>query len=178
MTSTTRRALPALLTAVVLAVAFAGGATAAKLITGKDIKNGTVTTMDVKNKSLKGVDVKDGSLGEADLNSAAKAKLNAPSVKGYEVVTATELVESDGAATVFVACTAGKVAVGGGGFWKDLDDTDTFIEGSRPMTAIRGDALLFDEAAPGFADAWGISGDHNGLNPQNLTAYVICVSPN
>jgi len=178
MTSTTRRALPAvLLTAIVLAVAFAGGATAAKLITGKNIKNNTVTTQDIKNKSLKGSDVKDGSLAEADLNGAVKGKLNAPRVKGYEVVEATELVESDGETTVYVACTAGKVAVGGGGAWQDLGITTTMLEGSRPMKAIRGDALLFAEAEPGFADAWGISGKHTGLNPQNLTAYVICVSP-
>ena len=59
MTSTTRRALPALLlTAVVLAVAFAGGATAAGLITGKDIKNNTVTTKDIRNKTIKPADMK------------------------------------------------------------------------------------------------------------------------
>jgi hypothetical protein len=184
MTSTTRRALPALLlSAVVLAVAFAGGATAAKMITGKQIKNNTVTTKDIKNKSLKGLDVKDGSLtgadvkdgslAEADLNAAAKSKLNAPSVAGYEVVQVSEEIESDGEATVYVACTTGKVAVGGGGIWEDLTVT-TAIEGSKPMKVI-GD--FFAEPDAGFADAWGISGKHNGLNPQDLTAFVICVSP-
>ena len=44
MTSATRRALPALLlTTGVLAVAFAGGATAAGLITGEQIKNNSIT---------------------------------------------------------------------------------------------------------------------------------------
>ncbi|MFA6300368.1 MAG: hypothetical protein WC642_14470 [Nocardioides sp.] len=60
------RALPAaLLAAVVLLVAMAGGATAAKLITGKQIKNGTVTTLDVKN----------GTVRFADLHSSARTTL-------------------------------------------------------------------------------------------------------
>ena len=78
MTSTIRRALPALLlTTGVLAVAFAGGATAAGLITGEQIKNNSITNLDVKNSSLKGNDVKNGSLGEVDLNGKTKKKLNA-----------------------------------------------------------------------------------------------------
>ncbi|MDQ4055248.1 MAG: hypothetical protein M3237_21480 [Actinomycetota bacterium] len=62
----------ALLAVVVLVVALAGSATAAKLITGKDIKNNTVTTKDITNSSLKGADVKDGSLGPADLSASTK----------------------------------------------------------------------------------------------------------
>ena len=185
MTSTTRRALPALLlTAVVLTVAFAGGATAAKMITGKDIKNGTVTTQDVKNKSLKGADVKnnslrgaaikDGSLGEADLNTAAKAKLNAPSVKGYEVWSTTVEVGTAGQETVFVACTPGKLAITGGASWETVEN-DAVIQESSPRKVI-GD--FFAPADPTHADAWGITGQHNGLESADLTAYVVCVSPN
>jgi len=69
----TGRTIPAaLLAVVVLVVALAGSATAAKLITGKQIKDGTVTTKDVKNGSLKGADVKNGSLRAADLAPNAK----------------------------------------------------------------------------------------------------------
>ncbi len=137
MTSTTRRALPALLlTAVVLAVAFAGGATAAGLITGKEIKNNTVTTQDVKNSSLKGADVKNGSLGEADLNGKTKGKLNAPSVKGYEVKSTTVEVGTAGQETVFVACTPGKVALGGGGTW-ETTEFEQRDPGERPAEGHR-----------------------------------------
>ena len=175
MTSTTRRALPAvLLTAIVLAVAFAGGATAAKLITGKDIKNNTVTTKDIKNKSLKGSDVKDGSLGEADLNGTVKGKLNAPSVKGYEVRTQTVEVGTAGQATVFVSCTPGKLAISGGASWETVEH-DAVIQESSPRKVI---GEFFAPADPGYADAWGVTGQHNGLDPADLTAYVICVSPN
>lgn len=55
--------------AVVLACA--GTATAAKLLTGKDIKNSSLTGADVKNSSLTGKDIKNGSLGAAELSPAA-----------------------------------------------------------------------------------------------------------
>jgi hypothetical protein len=174
MTSTTRRALPALLlTAVVLAVAFAGGATAANLITGKQIKNNTVTTQDIKNASLKGADVKNGSLGEADLTAAAKGKLNAPSVAGYEVRSSTVEVGTAGQETVFVACTPGKIALSGGGSW-ETTEFDAVIQESAPQKVI-GD--FFAPAKPNHADAWRITGGHNGLDAADLTAWVICVDP-
>jgi hypothetical protein len=68
----------ALVVAILALVAsLGGGSYAAKLITGKDIKNNsisgkdikrsTVKSRNVKNESLLGKDVKDGSLGAADL---------------------------------------------------------------------------------------------------------------
>ncbi len=65
MTRTTRsiRLVPALLAVIaVMLVSIAGTATAAKLITGKQIKNGTIT----------GVDVKNGSLARADLRPQSR----------------------------------------------------------------------------------------------------------
>ena len=72
------RPTPALVVAVAALVMASGGTSvAARLITGKDIKNGTVasadlkngsvSSTDVKNGSLTGVDVRNGSLGAADL---------------------------------------------------------------------------------------------------------------
>ena len=67
------RALPAaILAAVVLLVAMAGGATAAKLITGKQIKNGTITTLDVKN----------GTVRFADLHASARSTLKSDADSG------------------------------------------------------------------------------------------------
>jgi len=82
----TIRTVPLLLLAAVLLVAgLAGGASAAKLITGKqiknnsvtgqDLKNNTVTTKDIKNKSLTGADVKDGSIGPKDLSPQARTQV-------------------------------------------------------------------------------------------------------
>lgn len=66
--------------AVVAAVSVIGvttttGAMAAKMITGKDIKNGSVTSADIKNDSLRSADIKNGSLSFKDLNDKAIAKL-------------------------------------------------------------------------------------------------------
>jgi len=171
MSSTTTRrfhkAVPALLLALaVLVVGVAGTATAAKLITGKQIKNETITATDVKNGSLK----------EADLKKGVKAKLNAPSVKGYEVVTESVTVGSGSQETAYVACTAGKVVLSGGSLWEDTS-VETLIISSLPQRVIRGDALLYDDPQPGFADGWKVEARHNGLDPQDLTAYAICVNP-
>jgi hypothetical protein len=171
MSSTTNRrsikAVPALLLALaVLVVGIAGTATAAKLITGQQIKNETITHKDVKNGSLK----------EADLKPKVKAKLNAPSVKGYQVVTETVLVGSGSQDTVYVACPLGKVVMSGGGQFENTASA-TEIVSSAPQFVIRGDALLFDDPKPGFADGWKLEAKHNSLNPNNLTAYAICVSP-
>ncbi|MDQ4053940.1 MAG: hypothetical protein M3237_14725 [Actinomycetota bacterium] len=177
MNSTTRRALPAvLLTAIVLAVAFAGGATAAKLITGKNIKNNTVTTQDIKNKSLKSPDVKDGSLSEVDLNGSVKSKLNAPSVKGYEIKSVTQEVPVDGEVTLVVGCSPGKVALSGGGMWEDITDV-TAIKESTPGKVL-GEDQLFAPVDGNYANGWRIVGGHNSLEVRDLTAYVICVHPN
>lgn len=55
---TLRRHLPtAALCSATVILSVAGGATAAGLITGDDIKNGTVTSADVKNQTLTGKDI-------------------------------------------------------------------------------------------------------------------------
>ena len=46
-----------------LFVALGGSATAATLITGAKIKNGTITGKDIKNSTVTGAKVKNGSLG-------------------------------------------------------------------------------------------------------------------
>lgn len=52
-----------------------GPAHAAALITGADIKDGSVTSADVKDNSVKASDVKNGSLGAVDLSEAARDTL-------------------------------------------------------------------------------------------------------
>jgi len=85
------RTIPAaLLAVVVLVVALAGTATAAKLITGKNIKDNTVTTKDVRNGSLKAADVKDGSLGAADLAASAKNQVRFDDGSDHNIGTCTD----------------------------------------------------------------------------------------
>jgi hypothetical protein len=58
-----------------LFVALGGSATAATLITGSQIKNGTIAGKDLKNSSVTGAKVKNGSLSSSDLSASAKAAL-------------------------------------------------------------------------------------------------------
>jgi hypothetical protein len=62
--TTTRTAL--LVPVLALLIGFAGSATAAVVVTGKQIKDNTVTSADIKNGSLETADVKDESLTQAD----------------------------------------------------------------------------------------------------------------
>jgi hypothetical protein len=72
-TSKTLRPGGSLLLAVLaLVLALGGTATAAKLITGKQIKNSSLTGADVKNSSLTGADVKNASIGPSDLTADAR----------------------------------------------------------------------------------------------------------
>jgi hypothetical protein len=85
-----------------LVASLGGGSFAAKLITGKDIKNGSITGKDikkksltgkqVKDKSLTGKDVKDGSIGAGDLATGTLE----PSMKAVRV-TATAAATEDAA---------------------------------------------------------------------------------
>ena len=162
-----------LIAAVLLVVGLAGTAVAAKLITGKDIKNNTVTTQDIKNGSLTGGDVKNGSLGETKLATGVKAKLNEPAVTGYEVVTDSVVIETAGQGTLFIACSAGKVALSGGADWASTDHSQVIVE-SAPQKQI---GEFF--AAPGadVATAWKLTGEHTALDPVAFSGYVVCVDP-
>jgi hypothetical protein len=75
--------------------AAAGTATAATLITGRDVRNnsltgvdirsGSLTGSDIRNSSLTGVDIRNGSIGSADLAAATKSSLKGdPGARGRQ----------------------------------------------------------------------------------------------
>ena len=114
-----RRSLPTIAIAGALVVAAAtSGATAALVITGNDIKNGTVTQKDIKKNNLTSKVIKDGSLKTKDLTASAVEDLKgatgpagpagAPGVSGYQIVTAATAIAADSGATVEASCPAGK----------------------------------------------------------------------
>lgn len=67
----TMRRIPATAVAVAAAVAITGvtSATAASLVTGAQIKNGTVTGLDLKNGSVSGLDVRNASVTGTDVKN-------------------------------------------------------------------------------------------------------------
>lgn len=72
MKRTSPLSVAALVVAVLALVASMGGASyAAKVITGKDIKNGSITGKDIKKKSLTGTQIKNSSLTGADVKDGS-----------------------------------------------------------------------------------------------------------
>ncbi|WP_395658178.1 hypothetical protein [Nocardioides sp.] len=67
-----------LVAAVVLALSFSGGAMAAKMITGKQIKDNTVTTKDIKNGSLLTQDLSGATIDELQSGAAGPAGPEGP----------------------------------------------------------------------------------------------------
>ena len=132
-------------------------------MTGKDIKNGSVL----------GKDLKGSTVAENKLANGVKAKLNGPSVVGYEVRSTTISIGTASADTAFIACSAGKVAVGGGGSFATTEN-DAVIQESAPAKTI---GEFFSTPDEDLADAWRVTGEHNGLDPVDFTGYVICVDP-
>ncbi|MCW2812605.1 MAG: hypothetical protein JWN84_60 [Nocardioides sp.] len=172
----TTRLVPALVLSVaVIGSATAGSAVAAKMITGADIKNGTVASVDVKNSSLTGKDLKTGSVGESDLGAGVRGKLNEPDLGGYEVKRVVAEADAGSLTSHFVACTPGKLAIGGGADLKNDEELVRVVD-SAPYDFYDGVAQ-FAPPADDHADAWGVTVNNGLANLEQVTVYVVCVDP-
>jgi hypothetical protein len=179
---------------IALFAALGGTSYAALTISGKDIRNGTVTGADLRNESIASRDVDNGSLTGSDLKNGSvtssdidDASLLAADFKPGElpagpagpqgpagattVVTrrAEETVPNSQFAVRPVSCSAGQTVVGGG-------------------ASITGDAAVILESAPIEADGsrpedgetatgWSARGGNATGSPQTLNVYVLCASP-
>jgi hypothetical protein len=68
MKTSFRRTAPLLLVGIGLLLTFCGSATAAHLITGKQIKDSSITSVDLRDAGVGGADVQDRSVAAADLD--------------------------------------------------------------------------------------------------------------
>lgn len=127
MTTKLVRVLPAAAAlAAVVAVSASTGAAAGALITGADIKNGTVASADIKNQGVTGKDVRNRTLTSSDLTAATVAKfvggagqpgptgpvgpigpIGPAGISGLQRVENTKDIGAGAAGTVVVACPAG-----------------------------------------------------------------------
>jgi hypothetical protein len=105
------------LTAVALACIAAGGvsgATASTLVTGAQVKNGSLSGKDVKERSLSTADFAAGVRGAAGATGAAGARAAGP---GYQVTVdpthSSASVPPGSQQTVVFSCPAGHTALGG-----------------------------------------------------------------
>jgi hypothetical protein len=121
------RTLPAVLLAVVVLVALAGTATAAKLITSKQIKNNTVATVDIKNGTVKTKDLNTSARTTLKFNDGNDAQVGAcddtaldecPTIIAAPVTRGSHLITATG--TYANPVNAGvPTAVNRCGLWRD-----------------------------------------------------------
>lgn len=121
-----------IIAALAALLASSATATASHLITGKDIKNGSVTGVDLKNRSVGTADLRNGSVKSSDIGADAvrnseiadgavdTSSLDSGTVSELEAVEARTLAERSApiqpatTTVVRVDCPAGLVALGGG----------------------------------------------------------------
>jgi hypothetical protein len=160
-----RRGIPAIaIAAALLLGSAAGGASAALLITGKQIKDNTVTTKDIRNGTLDTKDMSSKTI--ASLKGArGPAGTTGPSgpagssgVSGYQFVSNSAVVAAGaGSDGVTATCPAGKRLLSGAASWTDsLDGTQVDLDISTTA-----------------ATGWGF----NSLTTADtLTVEVICAT--
>ena len=159
---------------VALFAACSGTAVAAKLITGKQIANNTVTGADVKKGSLQATDLSgkaraalqgatgaQGPAGPAGAKGADGAP-GAPGISGREVVVASTNTNSDAEKSALATCPDGKQVIGGGAnvFPNDVDD------------------VVVREAFPSSATGFHVEAQEIGAVGANwqVAAYAICAT--
>jgi hypothetical protein len=172
---------------------------AASLVTGKQVKNGTLTGKDVKNHTLTKKDFKgslrgpagpqglqgaQGPQGEKGLQGE-KGDTGAAGATNVKVHTASKAITSGSAETVDVFCDTGERAVGGGG---DLSVTSAYLVDDRPGVRTAHfsggfpPTLFFSADAPSEGqtpNAWSVTGSKvvGYSGSATVSAYVICAAP-
>lgn len=79
------------LVTVMLLVSAISGATAATLITGRDVKDESLTGRDIRDGTLAGAEIKDKSLGLADVSRNVRRSMVVPRIPSGMTVTGEEL---------------------------------------------------------------------------------------
>jgi len=131
------RSLPILLiAALALVLSFSGGAVAAKLITGKQIKDNTVTTKDIKDQTLLSADLSPATIAELQSGATgpvgpagpvgpegpagpagAQGAAGAPGVSGYEQLSNSKAMAANTPGSISVTCSPGNKLLGLAGYW-------------------------------------------------------------
>jgi hypothetical protein len=147
--TTLRRGVPTIAIAgALLVVSATGGATAALVITGKQIKDNSVTTKDIKNGTLKSKDLAASTVAALKGNTGATGPAGPAGPQGatgpvgatggftgVQRVSVDRTVNASGdyygSAFVTVACPTGKIAVSGG-YYLASSAVDVAVHTSRP----------------------------------------------
>jgi hypothetical protein len=163
--STGRRRVVVLLGALGLVLAFAGSAAAGTLVTGRQIKDDTITSVDLRDGRLQAVDIRDGSLTAADfsaLPAGDPGPQGAPGSRGPDGVGAvirpelTRIVQPGADVNFTTPCPNGTHVVGGGLF-----------------AGLSG-ALVIEASHPA-STGWNVRARNNGSGfAISVTATAVC----
>jgi hypothetical protein len=168
---------------------FAAGAakSAAHLITGKNVKNGSLTGADIKDGSLHAADLAHGlavrgatgAAGPAGATGAtgatgakgAKGDPGAPGVSGLEIVSSTSTSDSATYKQHAVTCPAGKAAISGG-------ETEAASNAPAPLALVTSQPAKNGSAAEAgeTPDGWFVAMNEETAyaGSWTVTAYAVC----
>ena len=166
-----RNAIWAGVLATTLVLGVGSGVEAAGLITGRQVKDGSVASVDVRNGSLASRDVRDSGLGPDDYDrdiTGPAGPAGAPGPQGFpgihEVTYRQEAVELNPGENAFeVNCAnPNQFAIAGG---LETGTQDLLVRASAP-----------GGGAGTFARSWYVHLFAALQSPALRTAYVVCVS--
>ena len=174
-----RPVVAGLVVAIALLLTVGGTAVAAELITGKDVKNGSLTGKDVKNKSLTSKDFKGsvqgpagtaGAQGPAGVQGpAGAAGANGPAglvaLQYIEGPTVTLLAGTGVGANVL--CPVGTSVVSGGGRPMTVGP-DVILDSSLPIDGADADTVP--------DDGWAVNYNNPTVGNSNFRVNAVCAA--
>ena len=152
---------------VALFIAGAGSATAARLITGKQIKNSSITSSDVRNGSLLRRDFRSGQLPRGPQGLPGASGRAGRDGFGRVTYTTGEVTNITGSEDFF-ACPEGLVPVGGDAYAVNASDQ---IVPSIPIAD-----YFYTETGHSVPNAWGASIDPAVAGSVDLIIEAICAN--
>lgn len=164
---------PSAALALVVVLALVGTAVAAKMITGKQIKNNSITGKDIKNGSLSAKDF-NGSVQGAQGPAGPQGAQGPQGPQGPTGLANLEQVKTNSSfpanttgAAVTAVCPTGKVAISGGYTIQDL---------TPPFPQILSDS---NNASAGVVvDRWTVTASNTDGAPVNVTVVANCATVN
>jgi hypothetical protein len=174
----TRPSAGTLLAIVAIVLSIGGSATAASIVTSKQIKNNSITSADLKNNSIKSTDVKNGSLLKKDFKKSQlpvgkTGAAGAPGrngTNGFGLLAYRfgdfPLVAAGDQGVDTAVCPAGTRVVGGGNISESNTAGEEAVNSSFPSDA------LGNEGTTG----WTVAVDNNTTGDLGIGAYAICAN--
>lgn len=131
--------------ALLLVAGGVGGATGAALITGADIKDGSITKLDLGKNSVIGTKIKDGTITAVDM-AAGAIPPPVTTIMQVQPYTTTDITLKTNTA----ACAAGEVALGGG-YQVTLPDGQGVVGTLDNLRDMAVEGTDFDDLGSGLA---------------------------